>query len=124
MLGISLFGSAYGLEKIGYLAIVDLGHETFIWFVFLALLLVKRDGLQNSRELVQAFFKSPVIIAILTGILLNIVDARELLYQLPVTGGLMATFQFLGNLTIPVILMIVGYGIKLDLTEWQIYQEH
>lgn len=26
----------------------------------------------------------------------------------------MATFQFLGNLTIPVILMIVGYGIKVD----------
>jgi predicted permease len=114
MLGISLFGSAYGLEKIGYIAIVDLGHETFIWFVFLALLLMKRDGLQNPRQLVQAFFKSPVILAILAGILLNVMGARESLYQLPVTGGLMATFQFLGNLTIPVILMIVGYGIKLD----------
>lgn len=114
MLGISLFGSAYGLEKIGYLAIIDLGHETFIWFVFLAFLLMKRDGLQNPTELVRAFFKSPVMIAILIGLLLNVVGAKELLFRLPVTGGLMATFQFLGNLTIPVILMIVGYGIKLD----------
>ena len=39
MLGISLFGAAYGLEKIGYIAIVDLGHEIFIWFMFLPLLL-------------------------------------------------------------------------------------
>jgi len=114
MLGISLFGSAYGLEKIGYIAIVDLGHEIFIWFVFLALLLMKRDGLQNPRELVQAFFKSPVIIAILAGIILNIMGVQEALYQLPITGALITTLQFLGNLTIPVILMIDGYGIKLD----------
>lgn len=26
----------------------------------------------------------------------------------------MATFQFLGNLTIPLILVIVGYGIRFD----------
>ena len=37
MLAISLFGAAYGLDKIGYIAIVDLGHEIFIWFVFLPL---------------------------------------------------------------------------------------
>lgn len=114
MLGISLFGSAYGLEKIGYIAIVDLGHEIFIWFVFLALLLMKRDGLQKPTELAQSFFKSPVIIAILLGILLNIVGAQESLYRLPITGALMTTLQFLGNLTIPIILIIVGYGIKLD----------
>lgn len=114
MLGISLFGSAYGLEKIGYLAIVDLGHEIFIWFVFLALLLIKRDGLQKPTELVQAFFKSPVILAILAGIILNLLGAKQALYQLPITGALMTTLQFLGNLTIPIILIIVGYGIKLD----------
>lgn len=114
MLGISLFGSAYGLEKIGYIAIIDLGHETFIWFVYLALLLMKRDGLQNPGQLIRAFFKSPVIIAILAGISLNLLGIQAALYQLPLTGALMATLQFLGNLTIPLILMIVGYGIKLD----------
>jgi predicted permease len=31
MLGVSLFGSAYGLERIGYIAVIDLGHEIFIW---------------------------------------------------------------------------------------------
>ena len=114
MLGVSLFGSAYGLENIGYIAVVDLGHEIFIWFVFLALLLIKRDNLRDPGQLVQAFFKSPVIVAILAGIILNLAGVQEALDRLPVTGALMSTLQFLGNLTIPLILIIVGYGIKLD----------
>jgi predicted permease len=114
MLGVSLFGSAYGKEAIGYIAVVDLGHEIFIWFVFLALLLMKRDGLRNPGDLARTFFKSPVIIGILAGIILNILNAQEFLYERAFTGGLMATLEFLSNLTIPLILIIVGYGIKLD----------
>jgi predicted permease len=114
MLGISLFGTAYGLKKIGYIAVVDLGHEIFIWFVFLALLLVRRDGISAPRQLMTAFFKSPVIVAILAGIALNVVGVRDLLHQLPVTGAVLATLQFLGNLTTPLILVIVGYGIRFD----------
>ena len=114
MLGISLFGSAYGLSKIGYIAVVDLGHEIFIWFVFLPLLLMKRDGARNPAGVAKSFLTSPVVIAILAGIAFNALGVREALYNLPVTGALMSTFQFLGNLTIPLILMIVGYGIKFD----------
>lgn len=114
MLGISLFGAAYGLENIGYIAIVDLGHEFFIWSVFLALLLMQRDGIQDPKLLIKSFLKSPVSIAILLGILLNIMGVKDLLYQLPVTGALMETLKYLGSLTIPLILIIVGYGIKFD----------
>ena len=114
MLGVSLFGAAYGLEKIGYIAVADLGHEIFIWFVFLPLLLIKRDGMQNPKEIVKSFLSAPVVIAILTSILFNILDGQKLLYQLPITGALMTTFEFLGNLTVPLILIIVGYGIKIN----------
>ena len=114
MLAISLFGAAYGLDKIGYIAIVDLGHEIFIWFVFLPLLLIKRDGAQNPKEIAKSFLSSPVVIAILASLFLNIIGAGNLLYQLPITGGVMATLDFLRNLTVPMILIIVGYGVKLD----------
>lgn len=114
MLGVSLFGSAYGLEDIGYIAVMDLGHELFIWFVFLAFLLMVRDGLQRPSQLAGAFFTSPVVIGILAGIVLNVLGAREFLYERPVTGALMATLEFLSNLIIPLILIIVGYGIHLD----------
>ncbi len=114
MLGVSLFGGAYGLEKLGYIAVLALGHEIFIWFVFLAFLLTKRDGIQNSKQLLETFFKSPVIIAILVGLSLNLLGFKTLLFQAPITGALMATFQFLANLVVPVILLIVGYSLKFD----------
>jgi predicted permease len=114
MLGVSLFGSAYGLEHIGYIAVVDLGHEMFIWSFFLALLLMRRDGVSEPVKLVGAVFRSPVMIAIIAGIALNIVGAQPFLYEKPVTGAVMATFTFLSNLTIPLILVIIGYGIRLD----------
>jgi len=114
MLGISLFGSAYGLDQIGHIAVLALGHETFIWFVFLALLLMRRDGIQSPRKLVGQFFRSPVIVAILTGMTLNLLGAQASLSTLPVVGALTSTLELLGNLTIPIILIIVGYGIRFD----------
>ena len=114
MLGVSLFGSAYGLENIGYIAVADLGHELFIWFVFLAFLLMKRDNLSRPGQLVTAFVKSPVIIGILAGIAFNLLGLRSFLYDSPITGGIMATLEFLSNLTIPLILILVGYGIRFE----------
>jgi predicted permease len=114
MLGVSLFGSAYGLANIGIFAVVDLGHELFIWFAFLPLLLRERDGIQKAGDLLRSFLSSPVIMAILSSLLLNVLGVQEALYALPITGGVMATLGFLSNLTIPLILISVGYGIKLD----------
>lgn len=116
MLGISLFGAGYGLEAIGYIAVADLGHEIFIWFVFLPLLLIKRDGGQSPLAIVKSFLSAPVVIAILASLLFNVLGLRERLYQLPVTGALMTTFEFLGQLTVPLILLIVGYGLKINRT--------
>ncbi len=114
MLGVSLFGSAYGLENVGYIAVVDLGHETFIWFVFLAFLLMRRDGLTRPAELAASFVRSPVIIAIVSGIALNLLGAREFLTTSAITGGILNTMQFLSNMTVPLILIIVGYSIHLN----------
>jgi predicted permease len=115
MLAVSLFGAAYGLDKIGYIAVADLGHEIFIWFVFLPLLLVKRDGAQKPKELIKSFLSTPVVIAILSSLILNFAGASQSLYQLPITGGVMTTLAFLSNLTVPLILIIVGYGVKIDI---------
>jgi len=114
MLGISLYGSAYGLEKLGHIAVIGLGHEFFIWFVFLPLLLRARDGRQRPSDLIRSFLAAPVILAILAGIGLNLLGLKDVLPVWPVTGGVLATMEFLGNLTAPLILLIVGYGIQLD----------
>lgn len=114
MLGISLFGAAYGMEKIGYIAVMDLGHEIFIWFVFLPLLLIKRDGAQNPKTIIKSFLSAPVVIAISASLLFNVVGGQAWLHTLPVTGALMTVLKFLGNLTVPLVLIIVGYGIQIN----------
>ncbi len=114
MLGISLFGTAYGLDRVGAFAVVVLGHELFIWFVFLALLLARRDGGGGPGQLLRSFFASPVIVAILVGLIANLAGIGESLREWPVTGGIMNALVFLAGLTVPLILLIVGFGIHLD----------
>ncbi|MBN2508990.1 MAG: hypothetical protein JXB03_01895 [Spirochaetales bacterium] len=115
MLGISLFGTAYGIDGIGPIAVIALGHEVFIWFLFLPLLLHKRSDRLSMGTTLKAFATSPVIIAIVASLALNLLGARDALYELPLTGALMNAGRILGNLTVPLILIIVGYGISFDL---------
>ena len=75
---------------------------------------MKRDGAQKPQEIIRSFFSAPVILAILLSIFLNVLGLRDSFYQLPISGALIPTFEFLGNLTVPLILIIVGYGFSID----------
>lgn len=115
MLGISLFAGAYGFEAIGTIAVIALGHEIFIWFVFFTLLLIARDGSTNAATVVPQFFKNPVIVAIFAGIALNLLGVHTAtLDALPVTGAITKTMRFLSPLTVPLILIIVGFGMHVE----------
>ncbi|MBN1649512.1 MAG: hypothetical protein JW874_15845 [Spirochaetales bacterium] len=114
MLGLGLFGTAFGIEHIGPIALVALGHEVFIWFLFLPLLLVRRDGKQELKATAVCFFTSPVIIAIISSLILNAAGARDLLYRLPVTGAILESGRLLSYLTIPLVLVIIGFGIRIE----------
>lgn len=113
MVGITLFGSAYGLSNVGYIAIVDLSHELFIWFVLATLLAAKRDGRMSPGSVVRGFATSPLIIAILAALILNLSGAAGWFVEMPVGSALMQTFDFLGGLLIPLILILIGYGMSL-----------
>jgi len=118
MMGVSLFGAAYGLNQIGKIAIVDLGQETFIWFIYVALLIHKRDGATRPDRLIKMFATSPVIIAIVSGLVLNLVGLPDIISAVPLTSGLLYTVELIGSLTVPLILIVVGYGIQIDMREF------
>ncbi|TVR69283.1 MAG: hypothetical protein EA427_08610 [Spirochaetaceae bacterium] len=115
MVGISLFGSAYGLANVGYIAIVDLSHELFIWFVFVTILTARRDGVSNVKGTLKGFARSPLILAIVTAVVLNVAGLGESFRIWPVTAAVAETFGLLGNVLIPVILIIIGFGMGLSL---------
>ncbi|MBU1247406.1 MAG: AEC family transporter [Proteobacteria bacterium] len=114
MLGISLFGGAYGLDAIGYIAVVDLGHEFFIWFVYLALLISRQEGGVRPGRLASMFVTSPVILAVCLGLGLNAAGFGTTILGLPVFGAVGSALELLGALTVPLVLIIVGYGVRIE----------
>lgn len=114
MMGVSLFGAAYGLENIGKIAIMDLGQETFIWFIYVALLMREVEGETKPGRLIKMFATSPVILSIIAGLMLNFLGLGEVLAGLPITGGLIVTIEWAAGITIPLILIVVGYGLRFD----------
>lgn len=114
MLGVTLFGTAYGLSNIGYIAIVDLSHELFIWFVLATILTAKRDGVSSLVGTVKGFVTSPLIIAIVAATVLNVLGLGPVVRGTALGTAVIETFDFLGGLLIPAILIVIGYGMRLS----------
>ena len=113
MLGVSLFGGAYGLQAVGYIAVVDLAHELFIWFIFAPLLMIRRDGSGDVTTVVKMFVTSPVVIGLVGGLACNALGLGEAFKTAPVASSLYATMKLLANMAIPLILLVVGYSIRI-----------
>lgn len=114
MVGIALFTAAYGVESVPVAGMVGLGHEMFIWFVYVTLLRRAMEGAVSMRATIRSFMASPVIIAIATGLLLNVAGLGPVLAGNPVVAALLQTLAYLAGIIVPVILIVVGYGTRLS----------
>ena len=114
MVGLALYAAAYGLSNVPTAAIVGLGHEFFIWFIFVTLLKRQSDGAVSLIETLSSFVKSPVILAIFAGLVLNALGVAEPLAANPFSAGVLGALGYLAAVIVPVILLIVGYGTRLS----------
>jgi len=114
MLGIPLFGAIYGTESIKYMAVVDLGQEIYVWFVLFAMLLSlqQKEKQMHFVGLFKSFITSPIIIAILLGIILNSSGIKSLINENFLFQGVINSIDMLGSLTVPLILLVIGYEIN------------
>ena len=120
MMGAVFFGAAFGMENIAYIGLIGLGHEFFIWFVYVTLLKRKVEGKSDFLITLKNFISSPVIIAIITGLLFNILNLKILFENFILTKALFQSLNYLTGLTIPLILIIIGYNIRF---EFQIFKK-
>ena len=111
MLGYALFLSVYGSENLGKMALVDLGQVLFVFFVLMALLIRQRDGVHTTRVLFRQFITSPVLLAILAGIVVSLIG--KAFPPHPVWTALQEVVSLLANLTVPLIALSIGYGIHI-----------
>lgn len=117
MLGIGLFGTAFGMDQIGTISVVGLPHELFIWFVYVTLLRTQYGGRVSVGATVRSFISSPVIVGIVLGTLLNALGLGGRLGSSAAGSALLETLGMLGNIVGPLILLIIGYGMRISWRE-------
>ncbi len=115
MLGFALFAAVYGSDQLPALGVLALGHELFIWFVFVTLLRATAHRRQSVGRTVLSLVTSPVIVAILLGLVLNAAGLGDLLSRGAFGTAIGTTLKYLAAVIVPLVLIIVGYGSRLTL---------
>lgn len=113
MVGIALFSGIFGIENLGSILLIGLGHEFFIWFFYAPLLESKEKGSVQISRIVKDFFKSPIIIAILSALFLNLTGIYNQVSQSLIAVSLSDTLQMLSVLVTPLILLVIGSNLHL-----------
>jgi hypothetical protein len=114
MIGYALFIAAFGQQEIAKLAIVDLGQVLFVFFVLVYYINLKSGIAVEGRQLLLSFAKTPVIVAILAGVALSLSGLAGWLEASPATSFLFDGLGLLGNLTVPLITIAIGYELRLN----------
>lgn len=113
MMGYAIFGAVYGSENIYKFGLIDLGQVLFVFFILVPYLESYAMGAKPFGHTLQNFFKTPVILAILTGLVFGQTGLKTLLAGQPLFDSLLATLALVGNLTTPLVALTIGYGLHL-----------
>ncbi len=113
MMGYALFSTFFGKERTYAFAVVDIGQVLFVFFV-LVFFLRKRSGAETSfRILLRDFALSPIIIAIISGMILGSTGLYGIISDSVMTGAIEETLMLLGAMTQPLICLMIGFELRL-----------
>ena len=119
MVGVALFTAVWGVEKLPIISLIGLGHEVFIWFVYVPLLEYTNSRQVNLGKTLASFIRSPIIIAIVLGILLNITGLSKVIDQTVLGQSIFDTIDTLSLLTVPLILLVIGHSLTFEQMDWK-----
>lgn len=115
MIGYALYGGIYGLDRLSEFGIVDVGQVLFVFLVTVPMIL----GMNKKRtsgfftESMKTAVKSPVIWAILLGLLLSIVGINKLAGT-GIYDTAKNTLDFIALPTPFLICLVIGSGLKFS----------
>lgn len=113
-MAIPLFSTVFGEENMDYLAAIGLGHELFVGLVFMpvAQLWLKREP-ASFRSVGKTLF-SPLFIMVAAALLLRFTGLKPAVEATVLGRSLLNVISRLGGITTVLIMIIVGYRIRLD----------
>ncbi len=113
MMGYAIYGAVYGAENLFKFGIVDLGQVLFVFFVLVPGLKRLSTGATSFRETLLGFLKTPVILAILAGLLASQFRIDELLAASAIGDSILETVRLVGSMTTPLVAIAIGYELQL-----------
>lgn len=113
-LGIPLYVSVFGVENLSKYIILAIGHELFVWFILIVIIKMKHSGTGFSFKIIIDFIRNPFIIAITLGITLNITGLGIVFDENAILKGIGQFLEYLSTIVTPLILIVIGYGLKLN----------
>lgn len=121
MMGYALYSLLYGSETVGLFAGVDLGQSLFIFTMYKILIgLQVEDAAKPSfKELGMDMVKSPIIIAIISGVLMGATGFYEWLSTFGGNTVFDACTSFASAPTSAIILITIGYDLVITQVPWK-----
>lgn len=115
MLGYGLFALLYPEKSNSAFAVLDLGQVLFVFTVYKMLL----SGKENRKTLARETLSSPVLWAIVTGLVFGATGIFEVLKSSGIAGVITATTDFIAAPTSCLILLTIGYDLELTNIPWK-----
>ena len=119
MMGYALFATFFAEENRFAFAIVDIGQVLFVFFILTMFLRKISDTRASAGSLVKKVLISPIILAIVIGIVLGAFGFYRDLSVFPVTGRIEETLNLLGALTQPLICIVIGFELRFRFSNIQ-----
>ena len=119
MLGYALFTMLYGSSRTAEFAIIDLGQVLFVFTVYKILLDRECKGKTDGRKLVREMLFSPIIIAIIIGVLIGATGLYQALEPSGVSRIFDACTDFVSAPTSMIILLTIGYDLVFSDIPWK-----
>ncbi len=113
MLGYALIIALFGQDAVRHFATADLGQVVFVFTALLAQLKRSEAGASVSAlDLLRNMLLSPVILAIVAGLVASVAFPDALGSPWASDGVLAPLLTTVGSLTTPLVCLVVGFGLK------------
>ncbi len=119
MLGYALFTLLYGSGRLADFARIDLGQVLFVFTLYKALLSMEGEEKPDVGRLFREMALSPIILAILAGVLLGVTGAYGALIPSGAAAVLDACTDFVSAPVSALILLSIGYDLVLRDVPWR-----
>ena len=119
MLGYALFTMLYGSGRIAEFARIDLGQVLFVFTAYKVLLGMSGAEKPSANQLAREMLTSPIIVAIVAGVLLGATGLYRALEPSGLSRALDACTDFVSAPVSALILLCIGYDLLPGSIPWR-----